>query len=462
VDGYIQTVLQNVGTPHNTFNIAYHTGSPASNDPFYLVNTSESNARKTYYGASGVPYTRCDGGYCGFNVSTITSSINGRLGVASPLLLDVTASLNGSILTVTCIAQAEAAVGSGHALHVVLLDHYTHLTNAPSGQEDFYHAMRDMAPSSGGQSFTALAGQTVTKTATFTLSSSWTVDDLDIACFVQNTSSKSVLQAHCETVQEALTPPPPPVNLTLTPVNPPLQIPAGGGSFSFRITLATGGTGSQSFDFWTMQRTPSGSWQGPLLGPVMVTLPAGVNVTRARFQNVPSSAAAGTYTYSGYVGDHPAVKWDSSSFTYAKLSGRTMDVASAEDWSCGGELFPGEAVEAEAAPPQAPFGGPRSVVAEIERSTSLQVSPNPFNPTTTITLTLPQAGWVEVGVYDLAGRNVGFATNSGPFGGEADLQWREAGSHTLTFDGSRLPSGVYLYRVQAGGQVISGKMMLVK
>jgi hypothetical protein len=40
--------------------------------------------------------------------------------------------------------------------------------------------------------------------------------------------------------------------------------------------------------------------------------------------------------------------------------------------------------------------------------------------------------------------------------------WREAGTHQVTFDGSRLASGIYLYALQAGGETATGKMLLLK
>ncbi|MFU8861404.1 MAG: S8 family serine peptidase [Cyclonatronaceae bacterium] len=78
--------------------------------------------------------------------------------------------------------------------------------------------------------------------------------------------------------------------------------------------------------------------------------------------------------------------------------------------------------------------------------------PNPFNPAASIRYSLPEAGTVRLAVYDMLGRRVAELVN-GPL---------EAGSHTADFDGSRLASGVYVYRLQSGGQVLTGKMMLVK
>ena len=78
--------------------------------------------------------------------------------------------------------------------------------------------------------------------------------------------------------------------------------------------------------------------------------------------------------------------------------------------------------------------------------------PNPFNPSTVIRYELPEGGHVRLAVYDMTGRRVAELMNG----------LVQAGSHTADFDGSRLASGVYVYRLQSGGQVLTGKMMLVK
>jgi beta-glucanase (GH16 family) len=64
--------------------------------------------------------------------------------------------------------------------------------------------------------------------------------------------------------------------------------------------------------------------------------------------------------------------------------------------------------------------------------------PNPFNPTTTIGYRLSATGHVVLTVYDVLGRAVATLKN----GIEA------SGYHTVEFDGSQLPTGVYFYRIQ--------------
>jgi Bacterial Ig domain/Carbohydrate binding module (family 35)/Secretion system C-terminal sorting domain len=84
--------------------------------------------------------------------------------------------------------------------------------------------------------------------------------------------------------------------------------------------------------------------------------------------------------------------------------------------------------------------------------------PNPFNPVTSIGYTIggvggqgSGAGMVRLIVYDILGKEVATLVNEeqGP------------GQYTIRFDGSRLSSGVYLYRLQAGGFFQSRKMVVV-
>jgi hypothetical protein len=81
-----------------------------------------------------------------------------------------------------------------------------------------------------------------------------------------------------------------------------------------------------------------------------------------------------------------------------------------------------------------------------------QNSPNPFNPTTTITYTLSKANHVILAVYDAAGNLVKNLVDN--------FQW--AGEHKLSFDASNLSSGVYFYRISVGDYASTKKMLLVK
>ncbi len=78
--------------------------------------------------------------------------------------------------------------------------------------------------------------------------------------------------------------------------------------------------------------------------------------------------------------------------------------------------------------------------------------PNPFNPTTTIRYTLPHRSHVTLTVYNTLGQKIAELIN-------ADTG---AGYHEVKFDGSRLASGMYVYRLQAGDYLAAKKLILLK
>lgn len=78
--------------------------------------------------------------------------------------------------------------------------------------------------------------------------------------------------------------------------------------------------------------------------------------------------------------------------------------------------------------------------------------PNPFNPGTRIIFELPESAEVQLDIYTLTGKKISTLVQSR----------MSAGTHTIDFDGSRLGSGVYMYRIRAGNHVESRIMTLIK
>ena len=78
--------------------------------------------------------------------------------------------------------------------------------------------------------------------------------------------------------------------------------------------------------------------------------------------------------------------------------------------------------------------------------------PNPFNPSTTIQYTVPQRSIVTLKIYDILGNEIATAVN----------EEKERGFYSINFDASRLASGMYLYRLEAGSFVQTKKMILLK
>ncbi len=79
-------------------------------------------------------------------------------------------------------------------------------------------------------------------------------------------------------------------------------------------------------------------------------------------------------------------------------------------------------------------------------------SPNPFNPSTVVTFTLPRPGTVTLTVYDITGRKVA----------ELAHGFHSAGKHTVAWNASGCASGVYFCVLKAGNAVETRKMLLVR
>jgi phosphatidylinositol-3-phosphatase len=88
----------------------------------------------------------------------------------------------------------------------------------------------------------------------------------------------------------------------------------------------------------------------------------------------------------------------------------------------------------------------------ISQFTLEQNYPNPFNPTTKINFTINKPGFVSLKVYNDLGQDIKtLISNKKP-----------SGSYSVNFDGSNLPSGVYIYELSLDNVSIARKMVLLK
>lgn len=78
--------------------------------------------------------------------------------------------------------------------------------------------------------------------------------------------------------------------------------------------------------------------------------------------------------------------------------------------------------------------------------------PNPFNPVTTIQFGVPEDTHVQIDLFNISGQKVASLLD----------EYKQAGYHSIDFDGSQLTSGVYFYSIKAGGFKQVRKMILMK
>jgi hypothetical protein len=78
--------------------------------------------------------------------------------------------------------------------------------------------------------------------------------------------------------------------------------------------------------------------------------------------------------------------------------------------------------------------------------------PNPFNPNTMIKYSIPHASIVKMKIYDILGREIATLIN----------EMKSAGRYTVTFNATKMSSGVYFYQLQAGAYSETKKLLLLK
>ncbi|MBD3232109.1 MAG: T9SS type A sorting domain-containing protein, partial [candidate division Zixibacteria bacterium] len=201
-----------------------------------------------------------------------------------------------------------------------------------------------------------------------------------------------------------------------------------GGSFRFTGHLINPSTEPLVSDVWTGviyegEYFETRVWEGT------DSIPPGHIITRHPTQNVPNYAPPGEYQYIAYAGAYP-YPCDSVSFPFTVAGARIAD--GANEWSFEGEFF-GDTV----APSEYGLRGNY---------------PNPFNASTNINFSLPEAGNVSLEVYNLLGQKVATLVNG----------YVEAGQNTVTWDASYQASGVYFYKLSAGEKVFTRRMTLLK
>ena len=88
----------------------------------------------------------------------------------------------------------------------------------------------------------------------------------------------------------------------------------------------------------------------------------------------------------------------------------------------------------------------------IEKLELLQNYPNPFNPSTQINFNLPKATRTSIEIFNIRGQLIKTLIH----------KQLNAGEHSITWNASDVPSGIYFYRLVAGEETQSKKMILIK
>ncbi len=228
------------------------------------------------------------------------------------------------------------------------------------------------------------------------------------------------------------------VELTLVPTSS-TEIPASGGSFSYEIHAQShlDFIVDPAFLFTKVKYEESWLYRPIQFEDRFTLRPNEISIYEVE-QFVPDFAPPGNYILYAFLGKsqflHPQIV-EPLPFSKSETGTGSAEIA---DWSstCQRNTMH------------------RSVTESLPRTWSmLPVYPNPFNPTATVTITLPETAELTVAVYNVAGQQVATLHNGSI----------AAGTHALSFDASSLASGLYFVRATVPGQLDhTQKVMLVR
>ena len=181
--------------------IKYHMNWPGANDPMYLHNTVDNNARKSVYNVNSVPHTVVDGiRFANVPGSLTQNMVNNWLNIESPFEMRLSYEVDetANTITVHVMGRASQAVAGNVKLYVGVIEREIHYNSAPgsNGERDFYSVMKKLLPSASGTSIGNVeAGSYFAYSFSWELANVYNNDQLDAIAWLQNINSKEVYQA---------------------------------------------------------------------------------------------------------------------------------------------------------------------------------------------------------------------------------------------------------------------------
>jgi len=217
---------------------------------------------------------------------------------------------------------------------------------------------------------------------------------------------------------------PPEVSMSLTP---PDQLTVPPGTFMYYgAQVVSNFLVPTQVDLWTEVTLPNGNIYGPLL-LVSPTLGPGTVINRPELPlYIPGIAPPGSYVFHANAGDHDlSIVIDSDSFAF--------EVTAAAASNTGGMGWDSVDYTTYFLPADDGDAGNKVAISPPSEFALTAAYPNPFNPTTTIAVSLPEASDLTMTVFNVMGQQVATLAN-GKF---------DAGQHSFVLDGTNLSSGLY-------------------
>jgi thiol-disulfide isomerase/thioredoxin len=194
------TAFVNGTDPDRIAAIGFHMSWPSpGNDPMYLHNSSENDARRSYYGINSIPQSQFDGlitVYSPYSQALFQGYYDSRKDILSPVTIIVRDSLYGDSVLTRISVYCETMLSSPTAtLLIGVYENAVHYTYPPgtNGEKDFNWVMRKMLPNASGTPITLTPGSLQTFEHRYKMNPVWVASEMRTVAYIQTGSTKEVL-----------------------------------------------------------------------------------------------------------------------------------------------------------------------------------------------------------------------------------------------------------------------------
>jgi hypothetical protein len=194
---YFAPFLSSGTNADNIAFISYQVNWPGTGDPYY---TTQTGTRVSYYGVSGAPTLYIDSkDGTNFNTALLQSDLNAALSNPAYFILTATKNIVGSNIEV--VVNSTPFLSGTYKLHVAVVEKLTSLNATSNGETEFHNVMMKMLPDASGTTMNYTHDVPTTTTLNTSLTGTFIEDinDLEVIVFIQNETTKKVMQARVAT-----------------------------------------------------------------------------------------------------------------------------------------------------------------------------------------------------------------------------------------------------------------------
>lgn len=176
--------------------VKYQMNWPGSGDIYY---NSDGSTRRNSYAVTGIPEFAVNGSVFGQPAPYTASMLQSEAALPSQMIIDAQFTLNDSILTVFGNLLPQQDITGNIRRHIAIVERHTYNNASSNGETEFSYVEQKMLPNGAGTYTTGLtSGASIAFTQTINLNSIANIENknnLMYAVWVQNTTTKEVLQA---------------------------------------------------------------------------------------------------------------------------------------------------------------------------------------------------------------------------------------------------------------------------